>query len=239
VQPKLVFSDFDGTLTLGESLTPDFFTILNLLEQKKIPLIVVTGRSVQWSYFTMTHFSSLMLSIAEGGGVWVERQGHQIQTHLVISLDEQEKLRRVAFDITQKFKLSLSADSSGRLTDRAIELYDLASSTNLKKEVEHYLDEQDVHHSTSSVHLNFWVGSFTKASTMKLVLNQFYPDVGLNELVYFGDSLNDESVFEQFPRTIGVKNIEKVWDRLKYKPKQVTADPGPQGVLSALIQELK
>jgi HAD superfamily hydrolase (TIGR01484 family) len=239
VQPKLVFSDFDGTLTLGESLTPELFSIIDLLKQKKIPLIIVTGRSVQWSYFTMTHFPSLMFSIAEGGGVWVERQGHRLVTHLVISKSEQEKLQRVASDLTRHFKIPLSADSSGRLTDRAIELYDLESNKTLKKEVEHFLDEQNVYHSTSSVHLNFWTGSFDKATTMKQFLGQYYSELNLNELIYFGDSLNDESVFEHFPRTYGVKNIEKVWDQLSFKPNTVTKEAGPQGVLSALIQELK
>lgn len=237
--PKLVFSDFDGTLTLGESLTPEIFSIVGLLAQKNIPLIIVTGRSVQWSYFTMTHFQSLMFSIAEGGGVWVERQGHRLHTELVISQSEQEKLRQVEHELKKRFKIPLSADSSGRLTDRAIELYDLSISPTLKTEVEQFLDEHNIHHSTSSVHLNFWSGSFNKATTMKLFLSRHFPSLRFDDVLYFGDSLNDESVFEHFPRTYGVKNIEKVWDKLRFKPKAVTKEEGPQGVLSALSQELK
>lgn len=233
MNPQLIFSDFDGTLTDGESLTQNFWNILNLLDSRKLPLVIVTGRSVQWSYFTLTHFPSLTYSIAEGGGVWVERVGHELKTHLMISTQEQEKLRTITSELEARFPVSLSSDSSGRLCDRAIELSDLKEAS-LKSEIEAFLSEQGAHFSSSNVHLNFWVGAFTKASTMKHLLKKRFPKHALRDCLFFGDSLNDESVFEEFPETVGVKNIENVWSRLKFHPKHKAPEAGALGVLSFL-----
>lgn len=232
--PKLVFSDFDGTLTLGTALGPIFFDILEFCAQKNWPFIVVTGRSVQWSYFTLTHLPSLHLSIAEGGGVWVEKKSeHELVTHLNITEEERLHLKQTSKKLLSQFPVFLSADSTGRITDRAIELYEFEKSPTLKKEVESFLEEHKLHHSTSSVHLNFWAGDISKSQAMEKILERFYPDVSKDELLYFGDSLNDETVFRDFPHTVGVANLEKIQHKLKHLPQVILRGDqyhGPHGV---------
>lgn len=242
-KPKIVFSDFDGTLTLGTALGPIFFEILDLCSEQALPFIIVTGRSVQWSYFTLTHIPLLQISIAEGGGVWVERKSeHELVTHFNISSEEKEHLEVTTLELLKKFPLSLSADSSGRLTDRAIELYEFSDKDSLKKEVEAYLDEKKLYHSTSSVHLNFWAGDVSKSKAIQKVLDLFYPDVKKEELIYFGDSLNDETVFRDFSHTVGVSNLEKIQDQLKHLPQVILRGDqyhGPHGVYFYLHSLLK
>ncbi len=58
MKPKLVLSDFDGTLTEHTELTPKFFEILELLKASNIPLLIVTGRSLSWAHFLLTHLYS-------------------------------------------------------------------------------------------------------------------------------------------------------------------------------------
>ena len=55
--------------------------------------------------------------------------------------------------------------------------------------------------------------------------------------MYFGDSLNDESMFEKFTHTVGVSNIDRVLNKLKYKPKTILKGEeniGPDGVINFL-----
>lgn len=123
---KIVFSDFDGTLTFKESLLPIFFEILNFLKYKKIPLVIVTGRSLSWGHFLLTHFPDLETVIAEGGGVIIKKTSHNFLEDCLVSEKNLLKLNLATQKLLNQFKgIELSKDSFGRKTDRAIELFDL------------------------------------------------------------------------------------------------------------------
>ena len=54
---KVIFSDFDGTLTVASGkLGASFFELLELIEQNQAELVVVSGRSLSWGHFLLTHF---------------------------------------------------------------------------------------------------------------------------------------------------------------------------------------
>ena len=53
---KIVFSDFDGTLTNEKMLGSQIFDILDLTAKNNCELVVVSGRSVSWGHFLLTHF---------------------------------------------------------------------------------------------------------------------------------------------------------------------------------------
>lgn len=241
--PKIVFSDFDGTLTEGHRLTTEFFGILELCKKANIPFVVVTGRSVQWAYFVLTHFDWPRDFIAEGGGVWVQKHSVQdIETKLLISEEERLLLEKTTIDLQKRFNIELSADSSGRVADRAIELSALEKSPYLKNEVMSFLKERGLHSSCSNVHLNFWAGELSKSSAIKTFMAKSFPSVSADEVLFFGDSLNDESVFKDFPKTVGVSNIERVIDKLSHRPTLILKgeqNQGPHGVYSLLSSWLK
>lgn len=241
--PKVIFSDFDGTLTEGHRLTPVFFDILKLCEKSKIPFVVVTGRSVQWAYFVLTHFDWPVDFIAEGGGVWVQKHSLQnIETKVLISEDKKLLLEKTTIELQEHFNIELSADSSGRLTDQAVELSLFDKNPKLKEKVVAHLEKRGLHSSCSNVHLNFWAGEVSKSKAMKTFMRQCHPKLSEDDVLFFGDSLNDESVFKDFPRTVGVSNIDSVIDKLKYPPKLVlegAENSGPLGVHSLLSSWLK
>src|SRR5690606_35812046 len=65
----IFFSDFDGTLTVeGSGLTRDFFEIIDHIHKHGHELVIVSGRSLSWGHFFLTHFP-LKACIMEGGGV--------------------------------------------------------------------------------------------------------------------------------------------------------------------------
>lgn len=236
---KIVFSDFDGTLTYKEGLSPVFFEILNHLENKKIPLVIVTGRSLSWGHFLLTHFPFLHDVIVEGGGSIVSRNGKFITEKNLVS---DEDIKRLA-DFVSVFKkefptINLSIDSFGRRTDRAVELHDLQDGV-LFHHIEDFLRDHKINFSTSNVHLNFWCGEVSKYIAVDYYLKQ--KQVNETDCIFFGDSLNDQAMFQSFHHSVGVSNISSVLDQMKHRPTEILVGDeniGPYGVLNYLKQKI-
>ena len=232
---KIIFSDFDGTLTYKEGLSPIFFEVLSFLESKKTPLVVVTGRSLSWGHFLLTHFPYLTEVIVEGGGAIVTRNGKFITEECLISLEDVDRLASFCGNFKAKFpNVPLSVDSFGRKTDRAIELHDLQDGI-LFHHIEDFLREQKINFSTSNVHLNFWCGEVSKYKAVQHYLNQ--KQMSDSDGFFFGDSLNDQSMFQSFKNSVGVANIAIVMDQLEFRPTTILTgedNVGPWGVLNHL-----
>ena len=236
---KIVFSDFDGTLTQGETLDKTFFEILSFLKSQSLPLVIVTGRSKSWAHFLLTHIPYLEFVLSEGGGVLSKVELHEGSRHLkdelLVSEEDVAYLANTTRELQESLNLELSVDSFGRQTDRAIELSSL-KDLNKMNALKELLTEKGLTYSTSSVHLNFWKGDISKIKGIEFFLKN-YTSYSLEECIYFGDSLNDESVFKGMKNTVGVSNLLKVIDRLKYKPQIIlggSENEGPKGVLSHL-----
>lgn len=236
---KIVFSDFDGTLTYKEGLGPVFFDILNYLESKKVPLVIVTGRSLSWGHFLLTHFPYLTDVIVEGGGAIVSRRGKFITEEPMVSDTEIRRLTLFVQEFERVFpNIRLSVDSFGRKTDRAIELHDLQDGI-LFHHIEDFLRGHNINFSTSNVHLNFWCGEISKYIAVDYFLKKH--NVKETDCLFFGDSLNDQAMFKSFHNSIGVANIATIMDRLIHRPTTIlTGDEniGPFGVLNYLQKNL-
>jgi HAD superfamily hydrolase (TIGR01484 family) len=252
---QLIFSDFDGTLTMGENFHPSFFDIINLLQKEKLPLIIVSGRSLSWGHFLLTHFP-INVVIMEGGGVIAyhdlndfdhhDKHGHkgEIVEKVLISEEEIIKLKNITEEVLQKFegKIRITPDSFGRKTDRAIDLKLFENNSDLYKEVTNFFDQHQVNYSCSSVHLNFWCGEISKFNAISYFLENITTGVDLDDCYYFGDAPNDESVFQFFKNSIGVSNIGPYLKDIKYPPViclQGEENEGPLGVLNYLKELVK
>jgi len=238
-RPEIIFSDFDGTLTDHTDFSPMFFDILKLLQDQTVPLVIVTGRSVSWGHFLLTHFPSLQDVIAEGGGVHTYKtMDGNIEQKLLVPASEPDRLSEITAELLKTFpNLTLSADSTGRVTDRAIELEAFSHNEELFSQVSQYLSNQGANFSTSNVHLNFWCGDFDKLTAITTFLKENAKETRLDQCVFFGDSLNDQSVFKGMANSVGVSNIKSVEEAMAHKPQIILRDPlhsGPTGVLSTL-----
>jgi HAD superfamily hydrolase (TIGR01484 family) len=230
---KIVFSDFDGTLTEAhEQLTPVFFNIQKHLLDRGKQFIIVSGRSLSWGHFLMTH-THIDAAIMEGGGVIIyrDKSGH-LQQELLVTDAELNSLEKTTVEILNKYShLKLSVDSQGRKTDRAIELYDF-KSVDEKKTVEADMKLAGLHFSSSNVHLNFWAGDVSKFRAIKYYVEK-YTKISLSECLFFGDAPNDQSVFEHLEHTVGVSNIDRFLAQIKFHPKTILQGEdkrGPKGV---------
>ncbi|MBT4790012.1 MAG: HAD family phosphatase [Halobacteriovoraceae bacterium] len=227
---KIIFSDFDGTLTNNGKLGAVFFDLLNLIDKNKSELVIVSGRSLSWGHFFLTHFP-LKHVIMEGGGVIVgkNKEGHLYEENL-ISDQEIKKLDDLTNELVKLYpKCILSADSFGRRTDRAIEFSQMERSD--VEAVELFLHKNGLNFSRSNVHINFWVGDISKARGVEYFIKNYAPHVGKDECLFYGDAANDESMFEFFPNTVGVSNILAILDQLEYKPKIILEGKDNSGAL--------
>ena len=211
---RLVFSDFDGTLTEDLNFSSFFLKILELLESKGIPLVIVTGRSKSWAHFFLTHFPTLKTVVSEGGGVISTKDSRGvIEDKLMVSREEVQKLESFVLRLERRFPgLKLSVDSFGRETDRSVE------RCCMEEKIENFVKENNINCSISSVHFNFWCGEISKYKAVSFLLQNHYP-FSPWECIYFGDSPNDESMFQHFDNTVGVGNIVECLDHLQYAPK--------------------
>ena len=241
--PKLILSDFDGTLSDHKEFSTKFIDIINLCSDNKTPFVIVTGRSISWAHFFLTHFEKLEYVISEGGGSLSYRDGNGfIIDEYLVSDDEIKWLEKFSSELKKQFPLvRLSADSTGRVTDRAIELFDLKDE-ELLESIQTFMTSQNINYSTSNVHLNFWCGNLSKANATKVLFNKFFSHLNMEEeSIYFGDSLNDQSMFDKVKTSIGVSNIDSVMDRLSVKPHIILKgkeNAGPSGVLNYLKNNL-
>lgn len=233
---KIVFSDFDGTLTVNGHLGAVLFDILSLMEKNNSDLVIVSGRSISWGHFLLTHFP-LRHVIMEGGGVIIfkNKNGHIHEENLV-SAENIAELENITRKLRSKYPNCLmSADSFGRRTDRAIEFSEMSKEDIL--EVEHFFTVNRVNFSRSNVHINFWVGDISKSYGAQHFLHHYAPHVSKDECIFYGDAANDESMFEFFPNTVGVSNIISILDQLRHRPKIILEgkeNAGAYGVFNHL-----
>lgn len=214
----IFFSDFDGTLTLDGELTREFFEIIDLIHKHGHELVIVSGRSLSWGHFFLTHFP-LKACIMEGGGViaHLDHRGEIVEEPLVSNL-ELEKLRGFTETLKKNYPhVPLSADSFGRLSDRAIEFKLMEESWI--NEVVHFMNREAITYTKSNVHINFWCGNISKYLGVKHFLQKYRPDAKQEDCWFFGDAPNDQSMFELFHNSVGVSNISHCLERLDHKPR--------------------
>jgi len=232
----IFFSDFDGTLTLeNRALTPEFFQILDHLKKNHHELVIVSGRSLSWGHFFLTHFPDINYCLMEGGGVLLKRdhRGEILELPLV-EKSEIDRLATFTSELKKQFpKIPLSVDSFGRLTDRAIE-FNLMSEAEMNPVME-FMQKNKVNYSKSNVHINFWCGEISKFLGVDYFLKHEKPNLKKEESYFFGDAPNDESMFQFFENSVGVSNIKHCLHRLKHLPRIILEgeeNAGPKGVLN-------
>ena len=236
---KIIFSDFDGTLTNNGKLGAFFFKTLELVAKNNSELVIVSGRSVSWGHFFLTHFP-LKHVIMEGGGVIVSKSvDGQLSQKFLVDDETLDYLEQVTQELLAVFPQTImSLDSLGRRSDRAIE-FGMMAPEDMQK-IENFLAEKkNIFFSKSNVHLNFWAGNISKANGVAEYFKLFAPHVSIEDCIFYGDAANDESMFEYFSNTVGVSNIISILDSLEHKPRIILEgkdNAGIHGVYNHLVE---
>lgn len=233
---KIIFSDFDGTLTLDHGVGDAFFQIVKLLEEKKRELVIVSGRSISWGHFFLTHFPIITGVLMEGGGTIVTRNPKIPELMIekdMVSEKEIKYLEDTTALLLKNFSwLQLTKDSFGRRTDRAIELIEY--NDDQKNQIFDFFKKHGINFSCSNVHINFWAGNISKFTAVDYYLKNIRQNINEHECIYFGDAPNDESMFRYFSKSVGVSNIDRYLPLINHKPKIILQGDDKRGALGVL-----
>ena len=226
-----VFTDIDDTLTRDGAIEPQALQALHDLRRAGFTVIAVTGRPVGWSEPFALGWP-LHALVAENGSVALVRE----RTGALRRLYQQDaatrarnfaRLQEVAAEVLREVPGSrLARDSAGRETDIAI---DHSEFTHLSEaQIAHVVAVMragGLNATVSSIHVNGWIGEHDKWQGACWIARELLGidlPAEIDRWVYVGDSTNDQRMFEHFPHSVGVANIRRFEEQLRFKPRHVT-----------------
>ncbi len=232
-KPIVVFSDVDDTLTCDGVLPVETYSALVLLQKAGIEVVPVTGASAGWCDCLIKTWPINHI-IGENGAVFMEKDDRQIvTTHFVkdtAAVDHDlQQLMQLGNELSERFpEVRFTQDQPFRLTDVA---FDIGQAVTVKESIAEaatqWLLNQNVAARRSSIHINVWMGNHSKASTAMRWLDD--REIDPANCLFIGDSPNDESMFERFPVSVGVANVQRFLSGMEFTPTYITTSKGGYG----------
>lgn len=235
---KAVFTDLDGTLTSGSRVRPETVASLWRLREAGFWTVIVTGRPAGWADCLLRLWPVDSVIFENGAGV-MRREGDSHVTTTLAAGMPREQQYAILLEILQKVReevprIKLASDQAFRLYDIAIDFNEEPPRLT-QGEVEKILEilhaDDRITAKLSSIHVNFWVGSHTKVTACEWLLAGEGRARGVTRenVVFSGDSPNDEPLFEFFPLSVGVANVREFIPRMKALPAYLTEGAEGEG----------
>jgi len=235
---RLVLTDVDDTLTWEGRLPHEALRAMYRLQEAGIDLIPVTGACAGWCD-QMARTWPVAAVIGENGAFVIERVGRHLRYHDTQDVElRAANLLRLATVAEQLIRdhpgLALARDSGYRRYDLAldhaqeVEPVDAAVVARALAAAH----AAGVQATASSIHINLWLGEFSKRRSARDWLQRRYgwsDTQAATQTVFVGDSLNDAQMFEAYPRSVGVANIRPHLGKLPQAPAHITREPGGLG----------
>jgi HAD superfamily hydrolase (TIGR01484 family) len=236
-QPAAVASDCDETLTTHGMLLPSAVLARQMLGQKGIPFVVVTGRAAgfAWTVFELLQADAV---VAENGGILVERSAPELLLEVSSgeawagSSSRGWPLGREIFKTLQSEGLVPTSthptmDVAFRVSDFTFPVAGLS-----KKElstITRRVEELGAAFVFSTIHAHIMPQGQSKAAGLLFWAKRHGIDP--SRILTIGDSPNDESLFDPqtFRWTWGVAGIRTYLEALQWRPRRISAHHGSQG----------
>ena len=227
-----LLTDIDDTLTTDGAITPDALQALHELKAAGLRVVAITGRPVGWSV-PFANAWPLDAIVAENGAVALIRQAdgslrRRYQQEDAVRQQQYQRMQTVLQDIEATVPGARRAtDSAGRETDIAI---DHSEFTQLPpqaiEQVVALMQSAGMNATVSSIHINGWYGPHNKLEGARWILGELWGrhlDEELDRWAYVGDSTNDQLMFQHFPLSVGVANVQRFVPQLQHLPRYITA----------------
>lgn len=233
-QIKAIFSDLDDTLTTDGEILPSTFAAWEKLKEKGYVMALVTGRPAGWADCLMRLWPLDAILFENGAGIMIkdDRKVEVISLASRAEAKEHKKVLETEFQKLQKKipKLKLAKDQLYRVFDYAIDYAEeppYLSEAEVKIVMEDLQKNPEITAKLSSIHVNYWWGKHTKVTAAEHWLATFGTQLGITKenVVYCGDSPNDEPLFAYFPLSMGVANVKKYLAKMKSHPQFVSENP--------------
>ena len=235
-----MLSDIDDTWTLDGRLPAAAYVAMERLDQAGIQVIPITGRPAGWCDH-MARMWPIAGLVGENGAFYFRYDaGQRRMVRRFWKTDEarredRARLRHIEKEILQDIPgCRVSADQPYREADLAIDFCEDVPAlpmTEVEKIVQHF-EQAGARAKISSIHVTGWFGDYDKLAMTRIFFReQFDCDLEAvrNEVVFAGDSPNDEPMFAYFPHAVGVANVRDFTDRMQHPPTWVTEREGGFG----------
>ena len=237
---KFILTDIDDTLTTNGILPAKSYHALEKLHQAGFKLIPITGRPAGWCDHIARMWPVDAVIGENGAFYFVYEQSKRKVIRRYWKSKKQRTADRKRLEKIQK-KILTNVKGSAVASDQAYRETDLAIDfcEDVKPLPESSVIQiMDVFHKygavakMSSIHVNGWFGDYNKLKMTRILLEEYFQlnDVEIMEnIVFTGDSPNDEPMFNFFKNSVGVQNIINYSEQVKKFPTWVTTKNSAEG----------
>ena len=235
-----LLTDIDDTITCEGRIPACAFQAMENLDKAGIKVIPITGRPSGWCDH-IARMWPVKGVVGENGAfyfVYADHKKKMIRRYFKTALErelDQKKMAVIRAKILESIKgCVVSADQAYREADLAIDFAEdvpLLSQTDIERIVDIF-EQNGATAKVSSIHVNGWFGNYDKLSMTRILFKEVFEtdlDTIKENIIFAGDSPNDEPMFEYFPNAVGVANVLEFKDRLCFKPEWVTKGKGGIG----------
>lgn len=237
---KYLLTDIDDTITHEGRIPACAFKAMEDLDRAGIIVIPITGRPAGWCDH-IARMWPVKGVVGENGAFYFvyDTPAKKMIRRFFKTEKEREQDKLKLNDLRDQILTAVpgckvSADQPYREADLAIDFAEdvpLLPEKDINKIVDVF-ERNNAKAKVSSIHVNGWFGNYDKLSMTRHIFKEVFKtnlDSIKENVIFIGDSPNDEPMFEYFPNSVGVANVLDFFDRLVFKPAWVTRDKGGFG----------
>jgi hypothetical protein len=235
-----IFFDIDDTFSLAGRIPAESFSTLWELWAAGLPCVPITGRPAGWCDH-IARMWPVTGVVGENGALafYYDESEKRLRQRFFFPPDEARKARDrlmgAADEVLRRVPgTALASDQPYRLFDVAVDFTEDVAPLP-PSAVEKICDifrDRGLTYKVSSIHVNAWFGDYDKLTMTRIFVREVLGidlDEKRDRFVFFGDSPNDEPMFDFFPLSVGVANVKDFLDRMKKRPAYVTENAGGIG----------
>jgi HAD superfamily hydrolase (TIGR01484 family) len=237
---RYVLADIDDTLTLNGLLPSASLAAMERLHDASIAVIPITGRPAGWCDH-IARMWPVAAVVGENGAFYFryDRALRKMRRRFFKSAAERGEDRRrletlKAQILAEVPGCAISADQGFREADLAIDVCEDVPSLpgELVDRIVAIFEKEGAQAKISSIHVNGWFGDYDKLAMTRLLFSEIFQkdlEAVKSEVIFAGDSPNDQPMFAFFPNSVGVANICAFEVRMPSLPAWITTREGGAG----------
>ena len=256
---RYILMDIDDTLTTDGKLTASSYSALWKLKEAGLKVIPVTGRPAGWCDLIAREWPVDGV-VGENGALafWEEAAGNSnssLAPRPVLKTDFHPDAVRNDHPVLERIKqrslaefpeLRPAKDQFARLFDLALDFAeeDPVLPLAAAERVCSIAKEEGAAAKISSIHINIWMGNYDKLSMVERFLARRFgwgAGAGDMEVIFVGDSPNDEPMFTRFPLACAVANVSRYGALVKHLPAYSSSSESGEGfaeIVRVLLSKL-
>ncbi|MCL2768065.1 MAG: HAD-IIB family hydrolase, partial [Synergistaceae bacterium] len=216
---EYILHDIDDTITENGKLLPNAYQALWDLFHEGFKVIPITGRPAGWCDLIIRQWPVDAI-IGENGAFCFYLQNGLLQKliHPLVCENVKEQLKQIQDACLREAPgCRVAKDQFSRLYDLAIDFNEeeprLGYETAYR--IQSLSESFGAEAKVSSIHVNVWFGKYDKLSMTQILFEKIYQEKNIKEKsLFFGDSPNDEPMFDFFTNSCAVANIKPFLDKL-------------------------